>query len=339
VKRKSVEMPPSADANNNHWTQYWSTDRVAACFEGPQSNYEDTISDQWETFFLALSSPCSILDIGTGNGAVPVIASRIATELGRDYAITGVDLAAIDPHKFVQHEEQALTKSSFLGGVSASSLPFADGHFNAISSQFALEYMDRASVLPELYRVAAAGASLRCIVHAKDGTAAVGARQDLEHCDYLLRESRLFDKARRTMAFVVELERSGVAVSASDDASARKLINGFQTALGRLKRRRQALAQNPMLDNVLEVVVRCYQERASFSADQLQDHMDTLQGEVTAHAARLQELVAAACSSEEIQVLAEQFCAAGFEAPAPSAVLRTGGGGQLGWALQCHKPA
>jgi ubiquinone/menaquinone biosynthesis C-methylase UbiE len=332
-------MPQGTDANNRHWTQYWSTDRVAACFEGPQSNYEGTISDQWAEFFSAQPSPCNILDIGTGNGAVPVIARRIAMQQDKHFTITGVDAAAIDPHRFVQQEAEALAQITFMGGVSATSLPFEDAQFDAITSQFALEYMDSQATLDELARVAAAGAMLRCVVHVDNGIAAEAARQDLENCEYLLRESRLFDKAKRTMAFIVGLERSGAQLSAADDASARKLINGFQTALGRLKRRRQKLGQNPMLDNVLEVVVRCYQERASFSAEQLQDHMNTLQGEVAAHAARLQELVAAACSAEEIQVLAEQVCAAGFEAPRPSAVLRPGGGGQLGWALQCYKPA
>jgi ubiquinone/menaquinone biosynthesis C-methylase UbiE len=339
MNRKSVAMPQGADANNGHWTQYWAADRVAACFEGPQSNYEATIRDQWEAFFRTLPSPCSVLDIGTGNGAVPVIARRIATQEGKDFSITGVDAAAIDPHRFVQHDAAALADITFLGGVSAASLPFEDGRFGAISSQFALEYMDREAVLSELCRVAATGARLKCIVHAENGTAAEAARVDLEHCDYLLNESRLFDKARRTMAFIVDLERSGAAVTATADAKARKLINGFETALGRLKRRRRERGKNPMLDNALEVVARCYQERASFSAEQLQDHMNTLQGEVTAHQARLQDLVGAACSSGEIQVLAEQICAAGFEAPRPSAVLRASGGGQLGWALECHKSA
>jgi ubiquinone/menaquinone biosynthesis C-methylase UbiE len=332
-------MQDRTERSNGHWTQYWASDRIAACFEGPQSNYEDTIRDQWEAFFRALPSPCSVLDIGTGNGAVPIIARRVATQEGKDFSITGVDVAAIDPHRFVQHDATTLADITFLGEVSAASLPFEDGRFGAISSQFALEYMDREAVLNELSRVAAAGARFKCIIHADNGTAVEAARLDLEHCDYLLNESRLFDKARRTMAFIVELERSGAEVTATADAKARKLINGFETALGRVKKRRRERGKNLMLDNALEVVVRCYQERASFSAEQLQDHMNTLQGEVAAHQARLRDLVEAACSSGQIQTLSEQICAAGFEAPRPSAVLRSAGGGQLGWALQCHKSA
>lgn len=324
--------------NSWHWSQYWSANRVAACFEGAGSNYEQPIQSLWRDFFRSLPPSARILDIGTGNGAVPIIAWHTGQAEGSDFSISAVDAADINPSRHVQQDSDAIAHIEFRGNISAESMPFDDDSFDAISSQYALEYMEQRSVLPELYRVAAPGAQLMCVIHSESGAAASGAQRELLHCAYLLHDSGLFDKTRRAMAFVTQLERSGVAVTAEDDARARKLINGFETALRRLRKRCDESGDNLMLKNALELCARSYQQRRQFSTEQLLENINLLQREVQAHSARLQDLVRASLGNREIEALAAGMETAGFDVAPAKTLLRPGSGASLGWVLQGSRP-
>lgn len=317
-----------------YWNRYWSAERLVSCFEGPASDYEDSVTTHWDGFFNNLPPACKIVDIGTGNGAVPAIANRISRALDKQFSIVGVDQADIDPQRYLAGRAGLVAGVTFIGNTSASCLPFEDASVGALSSQFALEYMPLQAVIPELGRVAASGARLQLVVHATEGVAASGAVTELEHCDFVSHDLQLFDSARQVMAFVTGLERRSSAIASEEDARAMALVDDFENRLRRLDDRRRASGAHLMLDNVRQTLVHLYQGRKNYSPQQLQQHVGTLEEEVAAHAARLRDLLAAARDATGMQSICSQLGSAGFCDLALDALVRGGQEAQLGWLLR-----
>lgn len=345
-----------------HWDRYWGAARVAACFEGADANYADDIRREWEEFFRSLPAGSRVLDIGTGNGAILLFARQVSDADGLEFKLTGVDSAAIDPARVLPERSQLFDGIAFHGRVDAAAMPFEDAVFDALCSQYSVEYMEREPVLAELSRVAAPGAQLQFVVHSSPGAALEAGEEELALRDFLLDEVKITERARRAQLFIAALERSGEAPSPEQDGEARKLLNAFETGLARLQRRIEESAAgamageadpgrpdpgrpdptaqkgvSPMLRNTLGLLVRTHQERARFSEAQLDANITALEQEIESHAARLRELRRAACDVGELQRLCAQLAAAGFEQPTTRALLRARDSAQIGWLVETSK--
>ena len=66
-----------------------------------------------------------VLDIATGNGVLLVWGARAARAAGRELTLTGIDLADIDPARFLPEHRVNLAAARFIGNTAAESLPFA----------------------------------------------------------------------------------------------------------------------------------------------------------------------------------------------------------------------
>ena len=111
----------------------------------------------WSSFFASLPESTRLLDLATGNGAV----LAIAAEHSKDFSLHGVDQADIG--------ETGPGGSTFHPHCGIEALPFEDNSFDAVTSQYGFEYSNTTATIPEIARVATPGASLRLLVHAKDG--------------------------------------------------------------------------------------------------------------------------------------------------------------------------
>ena len=117
------------------WSLYWSQDRLHSCVASENKQDQQVLNRIWTEFADGLSARASILDLATGNGAVPsgLLAAR------PDLAIDAVDQADIDPTKFVTGNE-LLSSVRFHANTSILQMPFQANQFDAITSQFGIEY-------------------------------------------------------------------------------------------------------------------------------------------------------------------------------------------------------
>ena len=106
-------------------------------------------------FFAELPEGARILDLATGNGAIAVL----AVEAGKGFAVTGADLAAVEPSAFVTQNRAELDQITFLASTPAEALPLPDASIDAIVSQYGVEYSDLSRSLPEAVRVLAPAAA------------------------------------------------------------------------------------------------------------------------------------------------------------------------------------
>jgi SAM-dependent methyltransferase len=111
----------------------------------------------WQEFSRQLPRGGRVLDIATGDGRVMgwMVKSR------RDLKLLGVDLAPQLP------EPPRGTK--LRTGVAMENLPFPDGRFAAVTSQFGFEYGTTAQSARQICRVIAPGGFVGLMTHRKDG--------------------------------------------------------------------------------------------------------------------------------------------------------------------------
>lgn len=171
--------------SNWGWRNYWRENRLAACVpDNPDS--AAAIETHWTGFFSELPAGKRVLDIATGNGVLLAWAARAARAVRRELTLTGIDLADIDPARFLPEYQIDLAAARFVGNTAAESLPFADGSFDVVVSQYGLEYADIELALSESARVLAAGGQLHWLAHGVDSIVVAQGRAQLMDIDLLL---------------------------------------------------------------------------------------------------------------------------------------------------------
>lgn len=319
--------------DQTHWDRYWQADRVSACLADVAThNYGATTRAGWEAFFEALPSGARLLDIGTGNGAVALIASEIGTAAGKHFEIHGVDRADIDPVRFVNNPSPALKAIQFHGRTPSESLPFPAAHFDAVSSQYALEYTNLAATLAELRRVTKAGAQLRFVLHGSDAAPAVGAARDLDEIAFLMDELDLLNKARSLMRAAFGFEYAST-YDPGLEARAREARESYLAAAQRADARYAVAGCKPMFTDLLAGIRSAWDRRRELTLDYILEGIDAIETEMRAHAARLREMRHAALSRDALDSLEMQFRENGFESVSSNQLVASENDRLLGWCL------
>jgi SAM-dependent methyltransferase len=294
------------------WDRYWQYDRIASCFDGAGArNYDEAIAGGWRAFFALLPERARILDLCTGNGAAALIAAEVGRIEGKAFEIVGVDQADIDPPAFVTRQPDDYAAIHFLGGTAVETLPFADESFDAVISQYGIEYADLDRAVAEAARVLAPGGRIRFVVHAAEGIVAEGARAMIADADLLIDTIDLAGAAGRCFERVSAAERGAGAPSAATKRRADESFAAFQDALAQTARHVPAAADRLMVKHSGAVLLDTFERRARFDVDQLLAKAAEVGAEIGAHRGRLVALVTAALDAKGAEALADRLDAAG----------------------------
>ena len=181
------------------WDRQWRGSLVSTCLLEGDSETGDAFVQGWGNFFSNLPKGAKILDIGTGNGFVPLIALEVSDRAGKKFEIHGADMAVIDPARALPDQAEQLSRISFHTEAPSENLPFEDETFGAITGQHALEYADLNKAVPEIARILKPSGAVRFLVHAADGDIVKSNLPKIEQCRYLLEEIDLFSIAERAV--------------------------------------------------------------------------------------------------------------------------------------------
>ena len=251
------------------WESYWRTGSLVSCPTDSAGGCTGNLRSVWEQFFEALPEGARVLDIGTGNGVVPLIALDTARRRSVTLAVHGVDLARIDPHRHVPDGVRLFEGAVFHGGVSADAMPFAAGSFDAVSGQYALEYTQHEAVLREVRRVMVVGAPARFVLHHASSVVVQNARESLLHARELEDRAAAFADLRE---FVVA-ERS-------NDAKAARLYARMTERMQHLHRlAAESKGSNLLAGVVLPALGNLYERRQQLSAAEFTAALDAVHGD------------------------------------------------------------
>ena len=281
--------------DTEHWASYYRSGALVSCPTNPEPYYTMELRDAWGRFFAELDDGDRILDLGTGNGPVALIAKETAEEYARTFAIDGVDLADIDPHLHVPNGQNMLSGISFHGGVNTEALPFDDQQFEAVTGQYIVEYTDTGKTLGECARVIAPGGRCQFILHHMDS---VIVRNALES----IRQAELID----------ETEAIGRFRAYCEPAHKPATRNAIYAAGEVLQAEAKASSNPLLLRYVIDAISGMLASRSRLTEEELIERTNTLEHELAQWVLRLKDLADAARSAEEMAALVMRAEGAGF---------------------------
>ncbi len=186
----------------------------------------------WQQVHASTPAGAKILDIATGNGAIPRLLLRLRPDL--DCAMTGIDIAKHAPPWWQALPASSAGRLHFRGGVDAEQLPFGDAGFDLVTSQYGIEYSHAERALAEVLRVRQAAGRIAFMLHHAQSRPVALAAVELEHLDRLQATDGLLmamDAMIEPMArSATGAGREALARDATANA-ARQRFNAAQTAL------------------------------------------------------------------------------------------------------------
>lgn len=197
------------------WTLYWQADRLDSCISSSAADAAE-VHAFWAAFAATLTPEAKVLDLATGNGTVPASLLRASDSLN----VTGVDRAEISPTTALS-DPGVLTAVEFRGNVDVCALPFADAGFDAVTSQFGIEYAPLEDAIAEATRVLRPGGAVCLLMHHADSEIVKPARIKIREMDALLEEGGVLLTLAAYLngqCSAAELEAAGQAHLASDIA-------------------------------------------------------------------------------------------------------------------------
>ncbi|MEP6389607.1 MAG: methyltransferase domain-containing protein [Halioglobus sp.] len=299
----------------NPWSIYWEGGPLNSCITGSEEKDAKAVADFWQRFAATLPHNARALDLATGNGAVPeqLLSSR------PDLKITGVDSANIRPHDHVA-SGHPLATADFLANTNITQLPFDDGSFDAVTSQFGLEYSNCQLSVPEAARVLAPSGRLMLLVHHTDSAILRSGGRTLREINQLTLPGGVIDTVIAYVqgsASVENLEHAGERFLAEETAKTRHVSGQIFEGINQVINDRQL-----------------YPERTAALAHTMQQRLE-------AERERLMQLQQAARSELGATEITELLTIAGLSAEAPVAV--TSGDGAsierviIGWQIAANK--
>lgn len=305
----------------DHWESYYRGGALVSCPTNPEPYYTMEVREAWVSFFSTLDDGDRVLDLGTGNGPVALIAKQTAAENIRTFRIDGVDLANIDPPQYVPDGMALLSGIDFHAGVSTESLPFEDSSFDAISGQYIVEYTDIRKTFGECARVLNSNGRCRFILHHLNSIIVTNAVESLRQADLVLHETKTLRKFRRYC------ERAHDAPGRAE--TARRQLYDAGTSLEQAAR----TSLNPLLLRfVIDSVSTLLSNRSKLGRGQMLQQTALLEKELKNWICRLQDLVAAALSEKELRDAIDSAKTLGFR-DIDSELQWQGGDNLVGWRL------
>jgi ubiquinone/menaquinone biosynthesis C-methylase UbiE len=309
------------------WETYYRGGAIATCPTARDGGYDLEVRDAWVEFFTPLPDGARLLDIGTGNGVVPLIAAETAAALGRHWEIHGADLARIDPLKNVPDGARRFAGIQFHPGVASEKLPFEDASFDAVSGHYALEYADTAAALAQVHRVLKPGGRAQFVVQHARSVLVRSAQQSLHEAAWLFGEAKVY---RRVHKLVTMDAMSPSAQTAA--AELQGVIQQLKQAVDVARKR----GGGRVLHVALDATQKLLATRRRMAPASTGIEVDRAEQDMRASVRRLNDIVAHARTEEGIAGIEAQARAAGF-ASVEHAPLHHGGATLIGWRLSLRR--
>lgn len=223
------------------WSTYWSSGALHSCTSSFHGNYSGILADFWMEVFQERPAR-RMLDLATGNGAVPKLALECIRT--RPLEIVGVDLADILPDWINDGQKDILHMHS---GVHLETLPFSDGEFDLITSQYGIEYAEWPQAVNEAVRVCEAGGRLACVIHHENSVVVRVGEQENTNLSLLLADDGVLDAASKVLPWLGDARHATVPASNFPEKVQARL--GYNTAMDKIA---EVLVDNFVPDILLQ---------------------------------------------------------------------------------------
>ena len=301
----------SVDSSAMPWSRLWATGVLHSCATGIHGNYDGEVLAFWQGQFDLAGDGARILDVGTGNGALLLLARERATRRGIGLTLLGVDIADIEPGRAVAGGADRFAGIEFHPRTSVCALPFADGEIDLVCSQFGFEYAPRAAAIREIARVAGGTSQLALVLHRSDSIIARVSAPQREGLRLLGSECPIVPLARRMVPVLFEAARGRQQGRGHADPGHEAVRQSFNRAASALMDGIERLPQAQVLRNTAQQVRRALE--LAYTSPAQADAMLARVGEgLLDEEARLEQLERAMLSADGMRELSGQLSGIGY---------------------------
>lgn len=282
----------------------------------------------WKSFLesSALGPDDRVLDVASG--AAPIARTAATLPAATQARFVCLDYAAAA----LAAAREALGPSVLYCVGDAGRLPFADGSFAAVVSQFGLEYAGHGAFAAAAAQLRAGG-RLCAVVHAAGGVIALESAASASAVASAL-EAGLVRRTRETLR-------------ASYDAASRGYLNrkkeaAFTRMLGDVRTRLVASppsAGRNLLDRYAADIERLTARRFAFAPEEALGWLRQVESRLEAYVARLRAMQAAARSQADMEAVCASFAACGLADVGFEPVQFRAGEPQGAWRLAARRPS
>lgn len=298
---------------SDYWSNYWKQGHLTSFGQDIKGNYVGRLAKSWLSFFTSLEQqPLTLVDIGTGNGALLELATRVPQSA--HWNMIGVDAASLTIPDSLQ-----LPNVDFKENTPAESLPFDDQSVDVVISQFGIEYANVAKALSEVRRVLKPGGIFKAIMHDSESCIVKPNAIILAAAKILQSDGYVLHNLRELIDAVANFD-----IQSNEVASAK---HNLDISLKDFMQKGQAGMKGTNFPAFLNAIMHpkySYAERVSM--------MELFTGELEGQVSRLTELCNAASDvdkKQDIELLLQQL---GMKQISTSSVIEEDGR-LLGWQV------
>jgi SAM-dependent methyltransferase len=281
------------------WTRHWATGAAHSCIGSYGDQYGGGIAAFWRPVFQSLQHGQRVLDLATGNGALPRLLLAVCPE--KACTIDAVDLATIEPAWVASLHPTIRAQVRFCGGHPLETLPYDDHAFDLIVSQYGIEYSDLDRSVPEMLRVLAPDGCIALVMHIAGSRPVELAKIELDHLDWLMSDAGLLSA---TVGLIEPMSRTSTAggrASLINDATAEAARLRFNDAQDALRARSMVADGADVLFEVQNSVPSVLELAAKQGVTPAREHLSRIEASMQDSRLRLEQLVRHALSQARSQ--------------------------------------
>lgn len=259
------------------WAEYWQHDGDGGeVFVDAKGDRHPALADYWSTVFDRVPPNARIIDIASGAGSI-----FAHLPVGHSFQLHAADIAEEALQALAERIRDVATTV-----CSADAVPFDDGYFDWVVSQFGIEYAG-IDAFTEAARLVAPGGGLACLCHLEDGYIDSNNKAQLDEAKYL-DESQFIE-------LCIDLTRAGYSEDVGDmqrtEAAflpvARNIAAGMKRCSGGIH------------SHLFQGFRKLFEERRSYDEADTISWLEDMRGELEKNIDRLSRMRAAALTAAD----------------------------------------
>ena len=299
------------------WADYWQTDGDSGeVFVNAKGDRHPSLGEYWNGVFDQAAPGTRVIDLASGAGS---IFAHLPVDHGFQLYAADIAVEALD----------SLAKR--IPGVttavcSADAVPYDDGSFDLVLSQFGVEYAG-IDAFTEAARLVAPGGRLDALCHVEDGYIDRNNKAQLDEAKFAAESDFI--------ALCLALTRAGFTANADD-------------------MRRSEAAFLPVAKEVAEGIKRCprgihnylfhgfgklFEERQNYDEADITTWLEKMQGELEKNIDRLSRMRAATSSEADTIQISQNLRSAGLQEIQFELFTTKGNRLPVAWKLSATRPA
>ncbi|EGM70361.1 class I SAM-dependent methyltransferase [Shewanella sp. HN-41] len=269
-----------------HWSEYWKQGHLTSFGADFNGNYAGILRNVWLPILDGLKPGFEVLDVATGNGAIPLLIGEYLGPSNINGRVRGIDYAEIQTATI---EKNYQIEIDLIGGVNCESIPFEE-QVDLVTSQFGIEYSNLTESLIQISNILKNGGRISLVCHHSDSVIIVRNKRILAIVQNSL-VGELIDNLFSLVEAMGDILNKSDLQRLQEDTVCERLRMKINHLIGELV----AIDQSALQDaEILNYVMTFFKKGMFWSVKDKKNYLKFVQQQINDLGLRLAELINAA---------------------------------------------